>query len=858
MNVKNKVITTIYSCPLTNRLANWYGSQRQKLGVNYLLFTTRIAHGCKSEMLQASTPAEKDEVRRQTSFYRSIGNQYSSSSLKLLKAFARGGLNLKKLDSFIDRANALKYLFAAKPDLVPEIQTALFRNSPLGQVVFGLKTAALVENNFSEKYFQDLEYLLSAFNLMIGEKIQLLRLRDGRLYVYDQNILRSKALVGDFRFAVTRTGLELLIQRDLAARRGVYFDQLAQPSVDAENFGELFQILNRPGTRLSAWQRPDLDKLYLVTYQRPKALDRALTRQQEVMALYGHHLPVFIIDDTQEPAQSQGNGPTADDTRAVVEQFRQKGMGLEYLSREQKEKLISACIEQLQELYSRQLADGELDERVKREVVLAGDQGQIDKNKIAAIVKESFRDNIAGARNVSIALGQNEKMGCFDDDSFPFVVTLKRQCRDEIVAEREEKFYLLFKKMIDKLYAALPAARNFDDILVNHWDKHLVQAILRKYYAYDPKADSGLLPRARGEIISPDIEHRLRFDNILQARLPRNLVATEDGVAIDIDEAEEKLERLPQMTWKIAAGALGKPLDQLPAYLGARNDLRGIGIEPMPSAPDWGGRLVGGVTTHFSGDRDWSASSLLNGILSKGGKAFYFNRVTVKTGHLGLLGSRQAGFAMFCFNTTTLDHTRDRGFYPVPTPAAWARLEEPFYYTSLKGAIDGTTMAWSAATGGHDRLPGERRPKLAKQMKWEMSAEIAWRIYEKAVAKMNVQAGAPAEKLKALGGILLALAEEFSFTDEQMNAIGLIRQKFTEIRSELEQKLAQSTDDTERNELKLLIGEIAEEGRLRGGESAADLQADIKNIIMKIMVDDGRIFILWDDLLRAVESVRHK
>ncbi|MFA4998152.1 MAG: UTP--glucose-1-phosphate uridylyltransferase, partial [Bacteroidales bacterium] len=229
-------------------------------------------------------------------------------------------------------------------------------------VIFGLRAAALTRPLNAE----EIEALKEAFiilNHTAGVNIKIAYLGDKGTYIYDEYKLFKSLSRKDFLIGVMESGMELLIRRDILARRGRLFRMVDDRSI----LNRSTHFLSRYESKLKCLcailgQGLALKKIlprkhhigieYVVTctYGRPKGLDEALKVYTQNLELFGHKedTTLFVLDNTPaSPQAREGDRKDAFDNREVIEKYRTAGFRIRYLSREEQEYLRRRYVDYL-------------------------------------------------------------------------------------------------------------------------------------------------------------------------------------------------------------------------------------------------------------------------------------------------------------------------------------------------------------------------------------------------------------------------------------------------------------------------------------------------------------------------------
>ncbi|MBI4218236.1 MAG: hypothetical protein HY610_03880, partial [Elusimicrobia bacterium] len=447
-------------------------------------------------------------------------------------------------------------------------------------------------------------------------------------------------------------------------------------------------------------------------------------------------------------------------------------------------------------------------------------------------------------------VSQGKKMGGMDDDALPFTRVYDRARYFQLLSQRESQV----QGHLGELYRSLGAILGRDVLSETSFYRLIgemesaperfdgasleeARQLLEHYFAYDPDGDGGVVPRVAGQIVPRGVEKRLRFDDMVEEGLPNSLVTVEDTATTSHDQLpsiqDQNYVSIPVDVWGVFAETMESPIGSpLGGHLFTR-DRRGIAGVPAQEIPDG---TVMAVAGHFGGDRDLNALALIREAVrmwrEEGGVNLrYLQQVVKKAIFVDLKGSVSTlmhNANQFCFNMTSVDNSH----FSIPTTGGWLRVEEPFQ-ASLFKFLFGKYMAWARVAGGHDRLPGARRPNLPKQSLWETMALALYKDLERILSDQMLKLSGvtdPAERIRSLGQAYLELAQgEYSLRPEQKEILRNARREAEKLANDLLQN-AQSLDqqakssgdddaskrlDTEAKQLDDLAKELAQQFHLK-------------------------------------------
>ena len=722
-----------------------------------------------------------------------------------------------------------------------KIKGLLLQDEGLANVVFGLKNVSQVSLDLSADEYADLEYALLLLKHMVGISIKVFPLaKSGSYCVYDEDYCRAAADPVEGAYTATRLGLELLIRRDLVRKRGV-FHNLAESEVEADlakRRGRIVKGIIAEDEKPVFRKRLDIEELYFPTYERPDALDRALTAQTRNLELFGHKkdITLVIVDTSPDRVRMIDGGEVNfyEQNMRLVEKFRRRGFKIKYIGAEEVDAWRNRVYQRMKQRYLRQYQEGTIDPRVKQ--LLFTGSGEIKQSAsgssadlLQEIVFASLNiKNIAGKRTVIQAMSQGKKIASVDDDALPMTRIPNRRNLGEILERRRAKVTVAVSRLYEEL-SRVPGIqvsnmRDFERLLADLSKRKYaavrdqVMKMIEKYYAYSPGGQTGVVPRAAEQLVGRAVERRLRFDRILHDGLAESLVVSEDTGTATYQELPE-IDNTEYYDWvpvdylSVFDETLGATIGSPQAGRVFRRDLRGIAGEVAP------GRSKARVllaTSHFGGDRDNSAEGLFVEAMDRWQRdgavtTRYLQQVVRKAVFVEVDGSVSTELDngnQFCFNTTSLDNTE----FPIPTTGAWLRIEEPFQFSLLQLVMQGA-MAWSRTVGGHERCPGSRRPKLEMQMLWEECAMVLYRNLDriaKTVMDELKDVSDPAERIRYLGQRYLEEAAVYEIPSEEEESLRQTCSRIVEHVNRLYAFSEAATSAEDKAELLSLFGEFDE------------------------------------------------
>ena len=214
-----------------------------------------------------------------------------------------------------------------------------------------------------------------------------------------------------------------LDQEDILSASGKYFE-LTQNTIstqDRANKNNNLQEILVKGNLPSDSTYAGIDILYIPTYERIDALDRALTAQTNNFALFGHKgLNITVVDSSEDKVKELNGQPVNyyEANLGLVNKFRSRGFNVNYIPSSQIESWKFTLLDALYNTYIEQLNNGSLDPRIKEE--LSSDNGSLSKEKLQDILFSALSiKNIAGKRTLIQSISQGKRIVTADDDALP-------------------------------------------------------------------------------------------------------------------------------------------------------------------------------------------------------------------------------------------------------------------------------------------------------------------------------------------------------------------------------------------------------------------------------------------------------
>ncbi|RKY43327.1 MAG: hypothetical protein DRP81_07050, partial [Candidatus Omnitrophota bacterium] len=386
------------------------------------------------------------------------------------------------------------------------------------EVIAGIKDAVLFEKD-TIKALRDLEELLWGLRQINGVNVKVLRLPDGRIYIYDEYSLRKKALNKEEKLASTEEGLKHSIKLDFIREEGLFYGLIFEEKDEYEdliNLGiEILRILR--DKKLLVWDKDkkiwrakkilqriikitpsSLKEIYLATMNRPSALRRELEIELENHKIFNHQIPLVVIDDSKEEILRLN--------QETIKELKEKYQApIIHLTGKDREKYQADIGEKLILEFSQKLNEGRLEKDTER--ILRDNKILADKEIILERMQEYINRNvffhISGVRNFTVLIGKGSKVIMNIDDDAPaetYVLPYeeREKIRTERLKKREEVWQRLVKEVEERLGVKIENEEEFYRIWSQNIDE--VKDLEEKYWGFSQDGKKGLISQAMEEI----------------------------------------------------------------------------------------------------------------------------------------------------------------------------------------------------------------------------------------------------------------------------------------------------------------------------------------------------------------------
>jgi hypothetical protein len=786
---------------------------------------------------------------------------------------------IRTRDKIVNTSRALRIGFEAlnyqNSNLSGGILRAIADTPEIIQVVSGLRVAAIIGKDEFSGDIAELKEVLWAMRQAQGEIINILEV-GGKLYVYNEYKVREAAmraaLQGSFddMIAVTRTGLEHLIKKDIIGDTDGLFSNLAK--VESEDSKANFVKIIAPAILAAdssqsytyfdpkeniyrasglAGQVIELEKqvpdaVYIATKDRVTALNHQLQAELENYRIFNHYAPIVVIDNTKK-------GQLEDNKTNIENLIRVYGSEIIHVASgadvEDTSKLVEEYAAKLKEEYQEFLGQGKLDSRVKAILDDKGIivDGEIDENALKDYLNGNMFKHISGVRNHMLLLaairGDKIIMNMDDDAPAETYISLNREDYNQ---ERQEKFDKAINGLIGEAKAVGINISTTDNIyqqideLYQQWndDDQRFRKLERKYFSFVAEDETqGLLPQAMEEI------KRLQ-DQYLAAAQEMGINMTHMRYQSLMEPLADLMVRISDFAYedgrknKDTGGFMILPVNTFSQYsllnqtvrdtdlMVFKDDLRGTMAVPgtkeeLKAMLD---KKILYVAYPFIGDQDTSALAQLVAYLSGN------NLSSVELQHTHRSAFLNEGVTGFVGDTYIIFN---RGMFSTevifPSIGRELRLEEPPYVKWIVNPImnDGILSAFATVGGGQLRIIGERAYVIAGQDFTEVVGGVARSFYEAAVEnfRQSNPKGDFMERLRELGREFINITSNLTLSEKQQ--VSLLEQR--EIRAQLmvELGIRRGIKEQELNVFKEQAGIIPSENE---AEEIAKREQEIRDI----------------------------
>jgi uridine kinase len=349
------------------------------------------------------------------------------------------GISSSLHDEILRRARALKYITQDEinliPDLgnypkLPKIKPAIFNvkkyittdvvaiilnNTALIDVVFGLKPAALVKLDITPEQLADLRYVLLVLKTMQSRSIKYFQIASTKQYCfYDEDQLRAVATPEEMAYAISQSGLEFLILKDIVSKQGKYY-QLTQVKVPVALRSLAADIIDKVIVQrktLDTTIKITIQEEYMPTYERPDALDRALANRTTNHQLFGHNIPIVLLDGSMTNKVSElPDGSKVNfhqENRKVIDKRRAKGHTIIQLTGDLWQEDRITAIDYLLAKYTYLKTRGQLDPDIAGEVTWTAAELLEALNNLEGVRIASEKALAKALKNTQAPLAEDE------------------------------------------------------------------------------------------------------------------------------------------------------------------------------------------------------------------------------------------------------------------------------------------------------------------------------------------------------------------------------------------------------------------------------------------------------------------
>ncbi|MCJ7507245.1 MAG: hypothetical protein MUO85_00770 [candidate division Zixibacteria bacterium] len=622
--------------------------------------------------------------------------------------------------------------------------------------------------------------------------MNVLKLADGMMIIYDEYELKHKLSVENREIAITREGLEHLIKVSFTEREGVLFTLLHETvSVSIE---ECFTLANtlllRNGNKhFARWDKKrkiwrssslsrrvwtlekcPLDVKTLDTKDRPSTAKEQLKIEIENQKIFNQQCPIMVIDDESRPENLKIY-------KQEINKLKKKVGSdlLIFIEGAEKKRIIGMCSQAFTKKYQNAL-EAQVDSvmakimnKIRRDR-LNGKQyqivqkGKVNPNEFERYLRDNPFYHISGIRNFTIlacfSLGKKVIMN-FDDDAPPETYTLLPADRRKLLQVRLKAKEKLVNHMIleAETIIGLPLKNEYE--LYRIWAEYKDQLadLQKKYFGYSTDGTKGLIPQAMANIVSmygtrpcKFTKEGLKISNQASQAMDVNTQLTHQryqGLMFPLADAniavadfvypeprvEKKDERFMVIPVNVIRGAelVGRKAKDT-HFMYMQKDLRGtLGV---PADAEESNILAGKTITYvpypFILDQDTSGLAQFIRYLTMPQKRIADLQHTNRT---ALIAGNVRGFigdSYVIFNRCAFDVS-----FPTPSIGQTLRLEEPPYIKWIKQPLSGNqvTVCFSPVAGGQQRVIGDRFYVIPFQDFNELVGTIGREFYEQAVER---------------------------------------------------------------------------------------------------------------------------
>ena len=456
-------------------------------------------------------------------------------------------------DETVTRARGLRMVLETAPfQAAPseQIVHTLTTTPRLRDVLWGIRSAAVVKG-LSDQDAQQMGPVLENLKKMVGTDVRLLRLYDGRYYVYDgyamqvkaqENFVQLKKRNRDFEVHggdLSRQGLEDMIQMDMARGQGLFYLGTGEmAAVASDEFDGMVRSVGASitdkepqqhfwkwdpqrllwraeslGSRVFRIARTNLDTETTATINRKDAVQEQMEIEREMAKGFNRVFPFYMLDNTPP-------GLIRDSNKNALAKMASLGAEVFHDTIEMRSRLRDEIARGIAQDMNSLISEGKLSapqrELLETHKLFVNDDinGKVDWEKLHKYFDRGVFDHIAGVRNETIGRTKGELVaGSVDDDAPPTVTVLPADEEAQLKADRNAKVEKAWQELYKEMSAAIEQVMGqavtitdqksyYEALAAVDTTDLRIKAVREKYFGYDPDKLGGIIPTAAGEIVA--------------------------------------------------------------------------------------------------------------------------------------------------------------------------------------------------------------------------------------------------------------------------------------------------------------------------------------------------------------------
>ncbi len=450
-------------------------------------------------------------------------------------------------DQVVSRTRALRIAFETSGLNMNDLEL-ITRNPKLLHTVLGLRTAAAIENNYTNNELSRLKTLLNVFDHVEGAAINLTHLADGQIYIYDEYLV--KLIVFDQNnhkkssLSLHNEGVEHLIGLDMAKRSGeLYHLTEASCIINDRSLNLLIKsiagplLTDRKDDRFTSWdseryiwrsaglgsrfyelERPNVDVVAMATIDREVATYNQIETELENWRIFNRRPIFMLIDDSgvTRDGKPDSPNPILDANIRNLERLHKKfGDRFIHLTYENRDSDQAAWAEATFNRLEAKLKNNNLEpvlmtilkEYREGNILLNEDGCSINKTAFTKYISSNIFRHISGVRNYTFLKALGYRVMSEDDDAPPETYVVLPKDLEQIRNRRETARNNVMKELFSESSKILGKQITSEEQLYQFWVNETNPEKLTQldklediYFGYSKDGDCGLIPQAVEQI----------------------------------------------------------------------------------------------------------------------------------------------------------------------------------------------------------------------------------------------------------------------------------------------------------------------------------------------------------------------